>query len=77
MALVYLVNKPLVSGRIVIWLVLFLVVYKLGKTHVVADTLSRLLDIIEPIGVLNQTIDASLFYNEPGWFKDVKEFLRT
>jgi hypothetical protein len=42
MALVYLVNKPHVLGRRARWLLLFLehefkVVYKLGKTHVVAD----------------------------------------
>jgi hypothetical protein len=42
MALVYLVNKPHVSGRITIWLLLFLeyeftIVYKLGITHVVVD----------------------------------------
>jgi len=47
MALVYLVNKPHVSRIIVRWLLLFLkydfiVVYKLSKTHVVADALSRL-----------------------------------
>jgi hypothetical protein len=34
--------------------------YKLGKTHVVAYPLSKLLNITEPIGVLNQTIDALL-----------------
>jgi hypothetical protein len=53
MALVYLVNKPQVSGRIVRWLLLFLkydftIVYKLSRTHVVVDALSRLLDVIEP-----------------------------
>jgi hypothetical protein len=47
MALVYLVNKPQVSGRIIRWLLLFLkyefiVVYKLGRTHVVVDVLSKL-----------------------------------
>jgi len=52
------------------WLLLFLeydftVVYKLGKTHVVAKALSRLLNIIEPIGVSNQSTYASLFYIEP------------
>jgi hypothetical protein len=41
MALVYLINKPQVSWKITKWLLLFLeydfiVVYKLGKTHVVA-----------------------------------------
>jgi hypothetical protein len=54
MALVYLVNKPHVSGRITRWLLLFLeydftVVYKLGKTHVVANTLSKLLNITNSI----------------------------
>jgi hypothetical protein len=82
MELVYLVNKPQVSGRITRWLLLFLaydftVMYKLGKTHVVIDALSRLFDITEPTCVPNQTIDASLFYTKSKWLKDVKEFLRT
>jgi hypothetical protein len=42
MALVYLVNKPQMLGRITRWLLLlleyeFTIVYKLGKTHVVAN----------------------------------------
>ncbi len=50
MALVYLVNKPKVSTRIIRWLLLFLeydftIMYKLGKTHVITNALSRLLDI--------------------------------
>jgi hypothetical protein len=58
MALVYLVNKPQVLGRIVIWLLLFLeydfiIMYKPGITHVVTYVLSRLLDIIKPTNVLN------------------------
>jgi len=81
MALVYLVNKPQVFRIIVRWLLLFLeydftIVYKLGITHVVTYALSRLLDIIKPTNVLNQTIDASLFYTKHEWLKDVKEFLR-
>ncbi len=51
--------------------------YKPGKTHVVVDALLRLPNIIEPTGVLNQNTNASLFYTEPKWLKDVKEFLRT
>ncbi len=50
--------------------------YKPGRTHVIIDALSRLLDIIEPTCVPNQTIDASLFYTKLEWLKDVKEFLR-
>jgi hypothetical protein len=58
MALVYLVNKPWVFGTIARWLVLFLeyefiVVYKHGRTHVVADALSKLLDSSEPLGIPN------------------------
>jgi hypothetical protein len=49
-------------------------VYKLSKTHVVANALSRLLDITKPTCVPNQTTDASLFYTKPKWLKDVKDF---
>jgi hypothetical protein len=81
MALVYLVNKPQVSARIIRWSLLFLeydfiVVYKPSKIHVVADALSRLLDNIKPIGVSSQTINVSLFYIGLGWLNDVKEFLK-
>jgi len=67
MALVYLVNKPQVSGRIIKWLLLFLeydfiVMYKLGRIHVITNALLRLPDIIESIGVFDQTTYASLFY---------------
>jgi hypothetical protein len=74
MELVYLVNKPQVSRRIARWLLLFLeynfvVVYK--------PCIVRLLDTTTPIGVPDQTIDVSLFYIEPKWLTDVKDFLRT
>jgi hypothetical protein len=39
--------------------------------------LLRLPNITKPIGVPNQTIDASIFYKKPKWINDVKEFLRT
>jgi len=54
----------------------FTLVYKLGITHVVANALSRLLDITKPTGVLNQTTNVILLYTKPKWLKDVKEFLR-
>ncbi len=81
MALVYLVNKPQVSRRIIRWLLLFLeydftIVYKPSRIHVVADALSRLPDNAKPIGVSNQTINASLFYIGHEWLNDVKEFLK-
>jgi hypothetical protein len=58
MALVYLVNKPQVSQRIIRWLLLFLeyefiVVYKLGRIDVVVDVLSKLLNKSEPLVVPN------------------------
>jgi len=70
MALIYLVNKPQVLGIVVWWLLLFLkydfiVVYKLGETHVIIDSLSRLPNIPKTTSVLDQTIYASLFYAKP------------
>jgi len=52
----------------------FTIMYKPGKTHVVWDALSRLPDDTEPIGVPDQTTNASLFYTWPKWLNDVKEF---
>jgi len=54
----------------------FIVVYKPNGTHVVIDSLSRLLDIIEPTSVLDQAINAIFFNVESKWLKDVKEFLK-
>ncbi len=47
MALMYLVNKPHVYGRLTRWLLLFLeydfkIVYKPSKSHLMVDALSRL-----------------------------------
>ncbi len=80
MALVYLVNKPQVSGRIARWLSLFLeyeftIVYKPSRTHVVDDVLSKLPNNSEPLDVPNQTMDASLFSIEPIWMQEVKTYL--
>jgi hypothetical protein len=77
LALVYLVNNPQVSRRITRWFLLFFeydftVMYKPCKIHVIADALSRLSDIIKPIGVHDQTIDESLFYTRSEWLNDVK-----
>ncbi len=76
-ALVYVVNKPQVLGRIASWLLLFLkydfiLVYKLGKTDVVAYALSRLPNITKSIGVSNQTTYASLFHTKLELLNDVK-----
>jgi len=39
----------------------FIIVYKHGRTYVVTNVLSRLPISSEPLGVLDQTMDASLF----------------
>jgi hypothetical protein len=45
----------------------FIVIYKLGKTHVVADTSSKLLNSSDPFRVPNQTIMHHYFlYNLHG-----------
>jgi hypothetical protein len=50
--------------------------YKPYITHIVADALSKLLNIMELTSVLDQTIDASLFYTKLEWLNDVKDFPR-
>jgi hypothetical protein len=59
MALVHLVNKPQVFGKIVKWLLLFLeydfkIVYKPRRSHFMVDALSRLPNQIELVGVCDQ-----------------------
>jgi hypothetical protein len=81
MSLVYLVHKPHVLGGIARWLLLFLeydytVVYKPGKTHVVVDVLSKLPNVIESSGVVEQTTNASLFFTKPKWLNDVNMLLQ-
>jgi hypothetical protein len=52
------------------WLLLFLehdfkIVYKLGRSHLMAYALNRLPNHIEPIGVFDQTCDVHLFTLQP------------
>jgi hypothetical protein len=54
-----------------------IVVYKPGRTHVVIDVISKLPDSSKPLGVLNQTMDASLFSIEPMWMQEIKSYLET
>ncbi|MCO5560567.1 hypothetical protein L7F22_014182 [Adiantum nelumboides] len=81
-ALLYLVNKPRNTGRIVRWFPIllefdFTVVVKKGITHQRADHLSRLTNGELPIGVQDDLPDAYLFNVEmvPKWSKDVVPFL--
>jgi len=81
MALMYLVNKPQVSKRITRWLLFleyeFIVVYKLDRTYVVVDVLSRLPNCLKPLGVPNQTVNASLFSMKPIWMQEMKTYLKS
>jgi hypothetical protein len=65
MALSYFVNKPQAFGIIVKWLLLFLeydfkIIYKLYRSHLMANALNRLPNQTKPVGVPYQTIDVHL-----------------
>jgi hypothetical protein len=63
-----------------LWLFLeceFIVVYKPNRTHVFIDTLSKLPNSLEPLGLLDQTMNASIFSIESIWMKEVKTYLKT
>jgi hypothetical protein len=65
-ALMYLVNEPQVSSVIARWLLLFLeydfkIVYKLGRSRLMAYALNRLPNQAKLVGVANQLTDAHLF----------------
>jgi hypothetical protein len=79
MALIYLVNKPQVSGRLVQWLLLFLeydfnIVYRPHRSHLMANALSRLPNQTKLVGVLDQTCDVHLFTLQQ-WLKSVNEYM--
>ncbi len=82
LALLYLVKKPQISGRITWWLLLFLkykffVVYKLEKSHLVVDVLSHLLASNESNGVPNQIVDVPIFLLQPVWLQEIHHYLQT
>jgi hypothetical protein len=72
MALLYLVKKLQLSSWIVRRVLLFLeykflVVYKPGCSHSMADALSQLLDVTKNLTMPNIIIGASLFVLQPEW----------
>ena len=82
LALQYLVNKPQVSGKLARWLLLFLefdfkVIYKPGKTHGVADVLSRNEGAEPATGIPDQTTDAQLFSMQPDWIHPIIDYYHT
>ena len=83
-ALLYLVNKPCATGRIVRWFVILLefdfeVAVKKGRMHQRADHLSRITSGEAPIGVDDDIPDATLFRVEtaPRWSAKIIEVLTT
>jgi hypothetical protein len=77
---VYLMNKPHVFGRLVKWLLLILdydfkIVYKLGRSHLMVDALSKLPNQTKHVGVPDQTCDAHLFTLQLEWLQNVYEYL--
>ena len=83
-ALLYLSNRPVVSGRIARWMLLlqeyeFEVVYCPGRKHLMADHLSRIESGEPAKGVTDQLPDASLFmvYIQPkeDWRSPFMEYL--
>ncbi len=80
MALVYLVNKPLISSKLARWLLLFLewdfiIVYKPSRSHLMWNALSKLPTHIEPVGVPDQICDVHLFALQLRWLQNVYEYL--
>jgi hypothetical protein len=66
-SLKYLVNKPLLGGRIYRWLLLFQeynfeIIVKLGKLNAGPDHLSRITNGEEPKNLEENFHDANLFY---------------
>jgi hypothetical protein len=80
MALVYLINKPQVFSRLAKWLLLFSeydfkIVYKLGRSHIMANALSRLPNHTKLVGIPNQISDAHMFTLQLEWLQNVYEYL--
>ena len=81
-ALLYLVNKPCSTGRIVRWFVIllefdFTLAIKKGLTHKRAHHMSRITNGEKPIRVDDELPDATLFHIEsvPRWSHVIVEFL--
>jgi hypothetical protein len=80
MALVYLINKPQIFSMLVRWFLLFQeddfkIVYKLGRSHLMVDALSRLPNHIKLVGVPNQTCDVHMFTLQLEWLHNVYEHI--
>jgi len=80
MALMYIINKPQIFSKLDKWLLLFLkydfkIIYKPGRPHLITNTLNRLPNQIEPIGIPNQICDVHMFTLQLEWLHNVYEYL--
>ena len=81
-ALQYLVNKPCMMGRITRWLLIlmefdFTIAVKKGRTHVLADHMSRIPNGEKSVGVDDDLPDAPLFLVDlvPEWAEEICHYL--
>jgi hypothetical protein len=80
MALMYLVNKPQVFGKINRWLLLFLeydfkFVYKPDRSHLIVNALNRLPNQAKSFNVPDQTNVVQLFTLQLEWLQNVYDNL--
>lgn len=80
----YSVNKPIIQGRVSRWLLLlqeftFTIIVRPGKSHVIADQLSRIKFGEPGEGVNEDFPDAHLFQIAilPPWYASIGEYLST
>ena len=83
-ALLYMINKPVIQGRISRWLLLlqeftFKIIVRPRNKHVRADHLSRIKTGKPADGVNDDFPDAQLFRIAvlPAWYKSIGEYLST
>ena len=81
-ALLYLVNKPCMMGRITRWLLIlmefdFTIIVRKGRTHVLADHMFQIPNGEKPICVDDDLPDAPLFLVDlvPEWAEEICHYL--
>ncbi len=80
-ALLYLVNKPIVTSQIAKWLLLlqefdFKVIFKLGRVHFLPNQLSIINHGEPAIGVEDQLFNAQLFGIQIDWCGQIIDYFK-